>query len=250
MKRLIHLVTKIYPRAWRDHYGEEFEALLKEVPPGWRPFFDVLRGGLAMQFRMWNAGRILAAMAIAGSMTGLFTSMAVPKQYASDAVIQQTFPVFESAPAAHQAVSNRLNDLVQTVLSQPSLARIIDQFGLYESERAKAPLEDVIGTMRNTIRIRPLGPSRDLNTGFVVQFTYPDPAMAQRVTQELVGSFMDQVGEDAVRKTPVTLLITRPASLPNNALGPSWWGASGTGLVASLLLGLLMLAFRRSPRSV
>ena len=41
----------LYPRAWRERYGEEFEALLEQVDAGWGPFADVVRGALSMQIK-------------------------------------------------------------------------------------------------------------------------------------------------------------------------------------------------------
>lgn len=250
MKRWMQRVIKLYPQSWRDRYGQELEALLEEVPPGWRPFFDILRSGLALQLRTWSGGRILAVLATAGSLVGLIVSMAAPQQYASDVEIQQIFPVSEDAPATRQAINHRLQQLIQAGLNPSSLARIIHQFSLYESKRGQQPLENAISVMRNAIRIQPLGTSRDVSRGFVVQFVYPDPVLAQRVAQELVGSLLDQAGsEEAIREVPITLLITRPASRPSHAWGPGWWIASPAGLVAGLLLGLLMLTLREERQA-
>ena len=104
--------------------------------------------------------------------------------------------------------------------------------------------------MRKAIRIQPLGTSRDFSTGFVIQFVHPDPVLAQRVTQELVGSLMEEANrEGAIRKTPMTLLLTHPASRPDHARRLGSWIPPSVGLVAGLLLGLLLLMLRYSPQS-
>jgi hypothetical protein len=54
MKRLIRLFAKVYPKPWRDRYGEEFEALLDDVGAGGRVSFNVLTGAISMQFRRWK----------------------------------------------------------------------------------------------------------------------------------------------------------------------------------------------------
>ncbi len=41
MKRAIKLAAKLYPSAWRQRYGPEFDALLDQSPGGWREFQDV-----------------------------------------------------------------------------------------------------------------------------------------------------------------------------------------------------------------
>lgn len=64
MKRLIRLAARLYPRRWRDRYGEEFEALLDDVRPGGRIAFDVLIGAGSMQIRRWGTAAIAAFLAI------------------------------------------------------------------------------------------------------------------------------------------------------------------------------------------
>jgi hypothetical protein len=35
MRRFILLLARLYPRSWRRRYGEEFEALLRDLNPRW-----------------------------------------------------------------------------------------------------------------------------------------------------------------------------------------------------------------------
>jgi hypothetical protein len=44
--RMAHLLTRLYPRAWRERYGEEFSALLEEERIGLRGSIDVLCSAL------------------------------------------------------------------------------------------------------------------------------------------------------------------------------------------------------------
>lgn len=39
-------ILRLYPQAWRDRYGEEFEALLADRPPSARHRLDIVRGAL------------------------------------------------------------------------------------------------------------------------------------------------------------------------------------------------------------
>ena len=172
MKHWNRLITKLYPRAWRNRYGEEFQALLEEVPPGWRPLFNVIWSGLATQVRVWNKGRILTAMAIVGGVAGFSASMAIPKQYASGATIQ-VFPVPSQLLPNDQSASKSVTEVAQRAWSSPRLAHIVEAFDLYEYERAKAPLGDAVEVMRKAILVRPIGPKQGAKQTFVVQFTYP-----------------------------------------------------------------------------
>jgi hypothetical protein len=63
LRRLIQLASKLYPRSWKQRYGEEFEALLEDLNPRWRDTLDVLKGAAAMQMTRW----ILVGAALAGT---------------------------------------------------------------------------------------------------------------------------------------------------------------------------------------
>jgi hypothetical protein len=43
-RRLAHLLTRLYPRRWRERYGEEFEEFLLDSRAGPKTWMDVLRG--------------------------------------------------------------------------------------------------------------------------------------------------------------------------------------------------------------
>jgi hypothetical protein len=44
--RFARWLVRLYPRDWRDSYGEEFEALLQDGPGGFRALLDVLCSAL------------------------------------------------------------------------------------------------------------------------------------------------------------------------------------------------------------
>jgi hypothetical protein len=61
-------LLRLYPRRWRDRYGEEFAALLAESRPGPRLLADVLRGALdahvregGMKTKRWVPWAVLLA---------------------------------------------------------------------------------------------------------------------------------------------------------------------------------------------
>ena len=45
----IALAAALYPKNWRQEYGDEFAALLDDTKPGWRVFANALGGAIAMQ---------------------------------------------------------------------------------------------------------------------------------------------------------------------------------------------------------
>jgi hypothetical protein len=54
MKLLMLFVMRIYPRAWRERYGAELEALLDDTGINGRIACDVLRGALLMRVQRWK----------------------------------------------------------------------------------------------------------------------------------------------------------------------------------------------------
>jgi len=46
MRRWIALAARLYPRSWRDRYGEEFDALLEDATADWQQFLNVAQGAL------------------------------------------------------------------------------------------------------------------------------------------------------------------------------------------------------------
>jgi hypothetical protein len=44
-------LLRLYPRRWRERYGEEFELVLRGTPPGAGPVLDVVRGAVDAHVR-------------------------------------------------------------------------------------------------------------------------------------------------------------------------------------------------------
>jgi protein tyrosine kinase modulator len=94
----------------------------------------------------------------------------------------------------------RLNAITVQIMSRSMLEPMINEFDLYPVVRARLPMEDVIREMQDSIDVRlerPTSTQRDAGpTAFHVQFTYPDAAVAARVTQRLGSIFVDQNARD------------------------------------------------------
>ena len=81
MKRLLRLAARLYPRAWRDRYGAEFDVLIDDLTPHWRHAFNIVVGALIMQIS--RVAFVPVACAAAGSIIGAVVSLAMPPVYAS-----------------------------------------------------------------------------------------------------------------------------------------------------------------------
>ncbi len=215
MRRALQSLILLYPKAWRERYGSEFDALLDDVPPTWKTFFDVFGGAMKMQMKGWNAGKIVAACGLIGMLVAGAFTLTIPKRYVSTAVIH--------------ASEQQLTDSISRVESRSSLTRLIVEENLYPAERARIPLEDVVEQMKQRdILVRLIG-----GQAFSVSFSSPDAGQAQRVTQRLASQFAEgNVGT-----------VLDPATLPVAAVSPRLSKNMVMGLIAGIVRGSLVALF-------
>jgi len=94
-------------------------------------------------------------------------------------------------------VSERLNIISQVILSRTTLERIIQEFLLYENERKRLLMEDVVALMRKDIHIDiPALPENQQVLTFSVSFQSAAPRTAMRVTERLASLFIQENLED------------------------------------------------------
>lgn len=151
-------------------------------------YIDILR-----RHKGWIFGPFL--LTLVASVVGVYLW---PDVYVSRAAVKvqpQQVPTSMVPSAINQMMTDRINSMSQTILSRTVLTTIINTFGLYQRERSRKPIEDVIEDMRRTIQILPVstvgGPGREV-PAFEIRFSYENRYTAQRVTQDLVSRFIDQ----------------------------------------------------------
>lgn len=162
MKRWIKLAVRLYPKAWRARYGAEFDALLDQSSGGWKDFADVTRGAIAMNLTLRKTPLMFALLGLA---TGLAFWAWKPAEY--DAAVSIPF-------------DGALHERTVKALNRQTLSAIIQRNRLYQSQRARHPMEEVVEEMRSQIRIR-----RSADSTARLDFHYGDRASAQRVAAEL-----------------------------------------------------------------
>ena len=164
-------LLRLYPGEWRQRYGDEFEALLEDVPAGWPAYFDLLRGAMRMRFSGYGFSRLAAMLSIAGVLAGLGASYMVRPVWESTATLRL-------AAATGAEARDRVMRLQNDVLSRSLLAGLIQNPGLnlYEEDRAHKPLEDIVETMRRDIH---LILSSGEHSVFLVSFDYYDRLKAK-----------------------------------------------------------------------
>jgi hypothetical protein len=175
MKRRLRLAARLYPRSWRDRYGEEFEALLEDVAPAWGDGVDIVRGAVKVHI---TSGKSLlkfsAIMGAIGLVSGAIASFSAPKRHISTGVVR-----IESDPGA----DDRFHQAVTEALSRGSLAEIIQRpaLNLYPAERSRYPMEDIIEGMRKDIRV-----VLRKDGAVEVSAAYSDPAKAEAITRAIM----------------------------------------------------------------
>jgi uncharacterized protein involved in exopolysaccharide biosynthesis len=245
MKRFVRLASYLYPFSWRRRYAKEFDALLDEADTGWKDVFDILKGALTMQFTSWNLKSIALTFAMIGAAIAAAVAFSIPNQYQSTSVMQIT-AAGSTEGNAQGDVNRHMNNMEQEVLSRTSLTGLITGLDLYQSQRRERPLEDIVQEMRNhEIQIRPIhevAGNRQGSVAFSISATYPDPKLAQAVTQELTSKFIKQNLVKALRGGDVpmgeNLEVLDPASWPRDPIKPHKVQWVLDGLFAGLLAGL------------
>ena len=255
MKRVLKFLARLYPSDWRKRYGVEYEALLEQTRPRARDAFDVLCSAVNMHLTGWDLRRIVLPCAIAGALIAAAISFAVPPRYVSQTVISVTTRTADPKGDTNtqDSADAALRELKDSLLSDTSLAPILQKLDLYPRERTRMSPEDLIHRMRKDINFRQVM-SEPGQSAVALQFSYPDPRVAQRVGTELVSVTMASVLRSRINhssRSPNTQEIFRVEHAPNLPLAPSFprrgvFGAGG--LFAGIAAGLMLTAITRRHR--
>lgn len=215
MRRLLRLAARLYPAWWHRRYGNEFEALLDEVRPGWRELADIVRGALTMQIK--TVATIPAVCALAGLIAGGIITVRTPQLFASTATIR-----------------------VDTQDTATARSPTVEEFGasVYRALDASGGSREGV-----SIALR-----KSEATQSILKLTYVDrdPAQAQRVAETLTAA----VATAASRRSASAEVLDgpgRPTSPLNRRSPATIASGGGAGLVAGLALLLLFRTRTRPP---
>ncbi len=250
MRRWIEAVAKLYPATWQQRYKTEFHALLEDIEPSWRQFFNVLGGALRMQLSMGKGIylKLGAAFAALGMVIAAAASFVAPRLYISSAVIR----VAPGSASRLEEVSDQpLFSAIQVVCSRVSLSEIIQRpkLDLYQRDRSLKPLEDVIEQMRHDLRISRV-PSQDRSLGIRVAFLYADPQKARQVVGVILSRLVE---ESASQNLPAewkrqNLEVVDPPTMPAQPVSPHRLVFVGVGCAIGILSGLIATYYIRNTR--
>ena len=237
MKRLLRLAARVYPAAWRDRYGVEFQALLDETAPRWRDIVDVLNGGLQMRFRSAHPALTVVAFSLVGALGAGATAFNAAHRFASTGTMNVR-PALPSTAAETEWLEDRMPRLARDAFTPGALTAIIQKHRLYSSERAQASTNDLIDRMRGDIRVQLISRS-----AVQVSFASADARQAQEVAGDLMSRLVDANFEAGLGSI---VQITGLPGAPRASVSPRRVAAAGVGgLGGGALLGMLISMRRR-----
>jgi uncharacterized protein involved in exopolysaccharide biosynthesis len=219
----------MYPPAWRERYGAEFEALLEDTALRRSDVWDVLRGALIMRMTRVNVITIAAAFAVAGAIIAGVGTLARFRGYESSGTV-----TVQASGGSEFDAAVQLQQAVQRTLSRGSLAEIIQRpaLDLYRAERTRLPLEDVVEQMRRNITVRMVEYKANRLTA-AVAFRHPDPGIAKATTRAL----MDKLRSGLTAGAPVQFIEQGEPGAP--VIGGRRWRVVGMGALVGLVAGLI-----------
>jgi hypothetical protein len=262
MKRLLKLLARLYPSAWRNRYATEYEALLDDATPRPQDAFNILWGAFKMQLTSWTFTRIVLPSCVAGLLAAIAVSFTVPPRFVAKTVVSIT-AIDKSKTADMIARANNAVQIDEIQRDHPTLNKKwlavgISAYNLYPRERASMPPDAVINKMMKDIDIRlvPRGNGDASTIDCIISFKYSDPKLAQSVDRDLAGRFwqaMVSTRTDSIPTYPLPSIVRFGIKWPDLPQKPFFprrilFGIYGllTGLGAGLTLAAI-LEPRRVP---
>ena len=148
----------------------------------------------------WKRRWLIAVPAVAIASTTAVVSLFLPNRYraaTSVMIVPQRVPENFVRSTVTTELPERLNMISQQILSRTRLERIIQEFNLYQRERQRLIMEDVIEQMRKDISLQVnANRNRDGASSFNVSFESNDARTAMRVTERLGSLFVQENLED------------------------------------------------------
>ena len=120
----------------------------------------------------------------------------LPAVYRSETLIlveQQKVPEQYVVPNVAADLQERLQSMTQQILSRTRLVHIIDQMNLYEKQRARLSMDEIVEIMRKDIQIELVqAPNQRDLSAFKIAYLAGDPHRAQQVTNQLSSLFIEE----------------------------------------------------------
>ena len=230
MKRWKQLFVRLYPKQWRERYGEEFRVLLEETPSGLWVLLDILKGAFLMQFHsLITVGKTTSTFAMIGMIAALVVSIWIPSWYIADGALRTT------------AEDREINSTIQSTLNRATTITLVDKYDLYAAQRGKLPLEDFVEMVRKNVNV---SAQQRVGDAAVIRVTFQDhdPSKAQAITGDLIR---------LLSTANPNLIASDMPGLPLDPAGPNRKVIAFLGLFAGTFFGICVHWLRiRKPASL
>src|SRR5215813_6205723 len=147
----------------------------------------------------------------------------LPDVYESETLIvvrPSNLPTSVVTGVSEDSMTRQLTSINQVVTSRSQLEPLVNKYELYRVERGRGePMESVIDTMRDNIRVAVNTSRNDITNGFNIAYRYRDPKIAQAITAELASKYINvQTAEDVNRNTAAKTFIDNQVAQAQEAL--------------------------------
>ena len=217
MKRLLRVAARLYPRAWRDRYGREFDALIDDLTPRWRNVFNIVAGALIMQMSRLTV--LPVALAVGGAVAGAAVSLALPPVYASTSQVLVQVP---SANGNRDDRSQRIRTHVEAALQESA----------FDKQRIAVTMRSEPGADPVMVEVSASGESA---------------LEAKRLAENAVGRFVEAnlAAGSQTRNLDVQFRVVEAPRLPVAQRGTTRNSAVGGGLGLVVGAAVVVLGHRR-----
>ena len=145
-----------------------------------------------LQRRKWLV--ILPTIAI--TIAVAYVVYRLPDVYESSTLIvvrPSTLPKNVVPAVTEDNLTRQLAGIQQVVNSRSSLEPLVQKYDLYKAERLRGePLDSVVNMMRADINVKVNTTRNDITNGFNISYRYRDAKIAQAITSELAGKYINE----------------------------------------------------------
>ena len=145
-----------------------------------------------LQRRKWLV--ILPTIAI--TVAVVMVVFRLPDVYESSTLIvvrPSTLPKNVVPSVTEDNLTRQLAGIQQVVNSRSSLEPLVQKYDLYKAERLRGePLDSVVNMMRADINVKVNTTRNDITNGFNISYRYRDAKIAQAITSELAGKYINE----------------------------------------------------------
>lgn len=148
---------------------------------------------------LWQRRWFIIIPLLLGLAGSIAAALLLPTRYQSTAVLLVQSPALPSdviGQMSGDVVDERIERIRQQVISRPALLSLIETHQLYDDDRGKVAMSEIIERMREAITLTPqevevAGRPEDRTIAFTLAFQDADPVKAQGVTQSLLERILE-----------------------------------------------------------